>query len=220
VRWTLLVVSASLLLAQSGTEPKSNPTGYEAHAQARSAAVGAEFLIHSFSGHDTSGHEVTYIAPDFLVVEVALYPPKGTGIDVQPLAFTLRLNGKKMLSPASISLVASSLEHPEWRPGPRLEAGAGMGDGGVILGAPRPSSPIPGQPPPERPLPGPDEDPKAAGVSRTPRVPAGELLVQTALPEGKTSGPVSGYLYFPFRGKPGSLKAVELLFEDAVLKLR
>jgi len=215
VRRTVIFWYAFVLLAQRGTDPRPRPADYEAHGQARSAALGAEFLIHSFSGHDT-----TYIAPDFLVVEVALYPPKGAGIDVQAAAFALRLNGKRTLYPASISLVASSLDHPEWRQGPRLEGGAGMGGGGVVLGAPRPQT-IPGHPPPApRPLPGPDEDPAAGGVSRTPRVSAADLLTETALPEGKHAAAVSGFLYFPYHGKAGALKTVELLFEDAVLKLR
>ncbi len=217
MRWTLTFLCASELLAQSGTDPKPKPEDYEVHGQSRSAALGAEFMIHSFEGHG-----VTYVAPDYLVVEVVLYPPKGAQMDVQPLAFTLRLNGKRTLAPASISLVTSSLQHPEWRQAPHLEAGAGMGDGGVVLGAPRPN-PIPGQPrgaSTPQPLPGPDEDPIKGGVTPTPRISAEELLTETALPEGKSPAAVSGYLYFPYRGKAGSLKTVELLFEDAVLKLR
>ena len=215
MRWTLIFLCAPVLLAQGGTDPKPKPADYEAHGQARTVAIGAEFLIHSFSGQG-----VTYLAPDYLVVEVALYPPKGSEMQVQAGTFALRLNGRKPLSPASTSMVAGSLHHPEWRETPRLEAGAGVGDGAVILGAPRPQS-IPGQPPRSTtPLPAPGEDPLAGGVSRAPRVTADELLVQTAFPEGTHHAAVSGYLYFPYKGKAGSLKTVELLYEDTVVQLR
>lgn len=212
-----MFLCATGLLAQGGTDPKPKPEDYEAHGQARGVTLGAEFMIHSFEGHG-----VTYLAPDYLVVEVALYPAKGREVDVQPAAFALRLDGKKTLTPASLSLVSSTLQHPEWRSRPQLEAGAGLGNDGVVLGAPRPT-PIPGQPTRTNtpvPAPGSDEDPLGAGAPRAPRITAGELLTQTALPEGKQHGPVSGYLYFPYRGKAGSLKSVELLFEDGAVKLR
>ncbi|MGO9257683.1 MAG: hypothetical protein ACLQU1_15430 [Bryobacteraceae bacterium] len=217
MRWTLIFLCASVLLAQGGTDPKPKPEDYEAHGQAKSAAIGAEFMVHSFSGRG-----MTYLAPDYLVVEVALYPPKGSEIEVHAGAFALRLNGKKTpLTPAGIEMVQASLQHPEWRETPRLEAGAGIGDAGVILGAPRPAQ-VPGQPPRTgQPLPAPpDADPGVAGVPRTPPVTAAELLVQTALQEGKHHLPASGFLFFPYRGKAGSLKTVELLFEDAAVKLR
>jgi len=220
MRLLVFCLCAGGLLAQSGTPPKPKPEDYEAHGQVRDASLGAEFMIHSFEGEG-----VTYVAKDYLVVEVAVYPPKGGMVDVEPLAFTLRLDGKKLLHPHTIAMVRSTLEHPEWRDAPRVEAAAGTNGGGVVLGAPRPTGPTPTQPPrPTSPLPpppiDPGEDPRAPGVPRVQRVSAAELLVQTALPEGKQTGPVSGYLYFPFTGKTRSLKSVELLFEDAVLKLR
>ena len=52
------------------------------------------------------------------------------------------------------------------------------------------------------------------------RVRPEEVLVRTALPEDAHRGPVSGFLYFPYTGKVSGLKSVELLFQDAVMKLR
>ena len=205
---------ASGLFAQGGTEPKPKPEDYEVHGHARGAALGAEFMVHSFSGTG-----VTYLAPEYLVVEVALYPPKGTEIDVQPGAFALRLNGRKPLAPAGIGMVAASLGHPEWRQTPHLEAGAGTDGGAVVLGAPPPPS-IPGRTSAPPRVPGPEQNPAAGGVTPAPRTTAEELLQETALPQGKFHSAVSGYLYFPFRGKTSSLKTVELLFESTVLQLR
>jgi hypothetical protein len=47
-----------------------------------------------------------------------------------------------------------------------------------------------------------------------------EVLVQTALPAGLHKGAVSGFLFFAWRGKTSSIKTLELLWNDAVLKLR
>jgi hypothetical protein len=216
VRFPLLVCCASLALAQGGTEPKPKAEDYDVHAQSKDIAIGAEFMIHSFSGQGQ-----TYITKDFLVVEVALYPPKDQNVTVNEGAFALRINGKKqVLVPVAPSMVASSLQHPEWQTGPRLEAGGGMGNTGVILGRPAPTQVPGGQPPPQSRVPrvpGPDN---SGGIEPERRVTAPELLAQTALPEGPHRGPVSGFLYFPYRGKTTSIKSLELLYEDAVLRLR
>ncbi len=173
-------------------------------------------MIHSFSGQGQ-----TYIAKEFLVVEVALYPPKGRSVTVNEGAFALRINGKKQaLVAAAPTLVASSLQHPDWQQtrGPQVEAGGGLGNTGVILGRPAPSQ-IPGQPVPSSRvprMPAPDN----GGIEPERRVTATELVVQTALEEGLHHGPASGFLYFPYSGKISSIKSLELVYEDAVLKLR
>ena len=209
-RLPLLLIPA-VLLAQ-GTVPKAKPEDYEVHGQAKSAAVGAEYMVHSFEGQG-----VTYLAPEYLVVEVALYPPRGETIEVSTGAFGLRVNGKKTMMAAPVNLVEASLKHPEWRAPPRLEAGAGVNDSTVILGAPRPTQgPYPSPTP--KPPPQPDGDPY--GVAKAPRPAVEEVLAATALPEGKAHAPVSGFVYFPYNGKASGIKTVELLFEDAAMKLK
>jgi len=216
VRLPLILCCASLALAQGGTDPKPKAEDYDVHGQSKYIALGAEFMIHSFSGQGQ-----TYIAKDFLVVEVALYPPKGQSVDVNEGAFALRINGKKqVLVPVAPSMVASTLQHPEWQTGPRLEAGGGLGNTGVILGRPAPTQVPGGQPPPQSRVPRVPSPDNPSGIEPERRVTAPELLVQTALPEGPHRGPVSGFLYFPYRGKTASIKSLELLYEDVVLKLR
>jgi hypothetical protein len=46
------------------------------------------------------------------------------------------------------------------------------------------------------------------------------IAVETALVEGPHHAAFSGFLYFSYRGKPGSVKTLELLYQDAVLKLK
>ena len=162
-----------------------------------------------------------------------LYPPqikndknplekKYGNVDVSATAFGLRINGKKqVLSPVSPGTVAATLQNSDWQSGPRLEGEGGMGNTGVILGRPVPQQ-VPGgqQPPQPRRIPGapPQDDP--GGIAPERRVTAPELVVQTGLPEGHFRGAVSGFLYFPYRGRSSSIKTLDLLYEDAVLKLR
>jgi hypothetical protein len=218
VRWILFVCAAHLSFAQSGTEPKATPADYPVHAEAGGAGVGAEFMVHSFSRGEES-----YIAVDYLVVDVALFPPKGQAIEVDTTKFTLRLNGKKaMLFPQSPAMVASSLSHPEWQTRPRPEADLGLGGVNIGLGRPRQTTPFPGAPPESR-LPKPSRAPgpdNPGGIDAKERVKPETLVVETALPEGVSRGPVSGYLYFAYQGKAASIKSLELLYEGAVLKLR
>ena len=213
MRWLLYVCSVGLAFAQGGTEPKPKPEDYELHAIAGRAGLGAEFMVHSFSGQGQ-----TYIVKDFLVVEVALYPEKGTTIHADPAAFTLRVNGnKRSLSAMPAASVVTAIERPEWRSGPRLDGGAGMG--GVILGIPGTG----GGEGPTQPMPSPPRAPdpnRPPGIDAPEKVSPNELLVRTAFPAGDFKGPVSGFIYFPHRGKMTSIKSLDLLYQDLVMKLR
>ncbi len=212
---------ASSAFAQ-GTEPKAKPEEYPVQAHAKvlgqPVGVGAEFMVHSFSRGEES-----YIAPEFLVVEVALFPAKGANLSISPSQFTLRINGKKqVLQAQSPEMVASSLDHPQWQNRPRFEAGGGMGGIGVGTGRPQPTN-IPGQPPePGTRLPNPPGVPQdnPGAVEPRQRVSPQELAVQTALPSGDFHRPVSGFLYFVYKGKSSSIKSLELQYEDATVKLR
>ena len=218
LRWLLLLSFADLAFAQ-GTTPKPNAEAYDVHAQAGKLALGAEFMVHSFGAG-----EQTFIAEDYLVVEVALFAPKGESVDVEPGKFALRFNGKKtVLFAQSPSMVAASLNHPEWRYQQGRGATADLGVGGVNvgLGHPGETSPFPGAP--QSRLPAPPRAPDAGtpgGLDPKEPVKPEEVLVQTALPVGVHKGPVSGFLFFAWRGKTSSIKTLELLWNDIVLKLR
>lgn len=142
---------------------------------------------------------------------------------VQDAIFSLPIDGKKrLLRPEAPSTVAASLEHPEWEPpaGARPEVGVGGNTGVVWGGPPRNTKPFPGSQPPGTPPPPRVESPaELSGVGKE-AVRADELLMETALVEGSHHSAVSCFLYFPFRGKIGSIKTFELLYGVAVLKLR
>jgi len=203
-----------------GVKERARPADYPVHAMLPGLAVGAEFMVHSFSGHHR-----TYTAPDHLVVEVAIYPEKP--LMVSASQFSLRVNGKKeRVFAQGPQFVAASLKYSDWTQRPAATIGAGAGDVGVILG-PRPSQGrFPGdnrnrQPPapPRAPT-----QPPRGGYEKPEELDAPELAVETALPEGETRLPVAGYLYFPWKGKVSRIKKLELIFDSpagaATLKLR
>jgi hypothetical protein len=220
MRYLLLIGAAGLLFGQ-GTDPKKTAEDYEVHAQAKNAAVGAEFMVHGYSRG-----EQMFIAPDFLVVEVALYPPKGETFEIHNSDFTLRINGKKdVLHAEAPNQVVAEEKHPEWNQPPGVmttQGTAGEGNHGVILGGP-PANPnnFPGSQQPGTGLPPRVEIPRdnPSGIEKQP-MNAGELLMETALVEGTHHSPISGFIYFPYRGKMNAIKTLELLYQDTALKLK
>lgn len=212
----------ALAWGQSGTSPKASAGDYPVQAKAGEVALGAEYLVHSISSS-----QQTFVAPDFLVFEVAVFPPKGQSVEISTGQFRLRINGKKqVLYAQSPGFVAASLKYPDWEYRPTLEAGAGVGGGGVTIGRPNPVERFPGdRRPTEGRTPAPPQVPAQTpgGVEKQPVQMAEEAVVNSALPEGRTTGPVSGHLYFPYKGKLKSIKSLELIFEqgerETVLKV-
>ncbi len=82
-------------------------------------------MVHSFSRGNAM-----YIANDYIMVEIALYAPKGESVEIGYLDFQLRINGKKgTLLAENPYTVAASITHPDWqaeRPGVEATAGIGM----------------------------------------------------------------------------------------------
>lgn len=205
MRWILLACFTALAFAQ-GTEPKPKAADYEVHGQSGDVGIGAEYMVHSFSGEGQ-----TFIAEKYLIVEVALYPPKDGTMLVNNSAFALRIDGKKpALAPMSAEAFGTAMS--------RSSSQSGSGGSGTILGLPIPGrggvggagGPLPRKPPP----------PSAGGGRSQQEVRAEDIAVRSALPEGEFKQPVSGFLYFQYRGKPSSIKSLELVYDRAVLKLR
>ena len=213
MRYALAVALVSTALLQAeGTSPKEKPTDYPVRANAGNLTVAAEYNVRSFG----SGKEAFW-TPDYLVVEVAIYSDSREPVKITPNSFTLRLNNKKeALLAQSPNMVAASLKYPDWEYRPHLEAAGGAGDTGVILGRPTPTERFPGDPTTtQRRLPNPPRTPQStpSGVQTEPAKTPAEVVVDRALPEGDRVLPVSGYVYFPFKGKPKSLKSVDLIYQ-------
>jgi hypothetical protein len=204
-----------------GTAARQNAAGYPVHSKAGGIGIGAEYMVHSFGGDQA---DRMLLAEDFLVVEVALYPERGSQIEVNARKFTLRLNHRKdVLFPQSPGMVAASIKYPDWRRKPQLTAAGGIGDRGIIVGHPPAVARFPGDRRADR-LPAPPRTDSVDKPAETVTADPAELVQKVALPEGPAKHPVSGYLFFPYGGKLKSLKSVELVVdlgsEPLVLRLK
>jgi hypothetical protein len=215
MRFSLLLLAAALAYAQ-GTKTKPAPADYDVHVSDGPLDLGAEYMVHSFSNG-----EQMFIAENFLVVEVAFYPlMKGDQVNVDYKKFGLRLNGKTLLPPIPPAQVADALRGTPWfrQDQTGLNGNVGVGPVDVPIGGGGSPYP-PGQTrrPPNQPR-APDPDPPG-GIERK-TVTAEQVLRETALPPGPHKGPVSGFVYFFYKGKPSSLKSVELDYGGVTLKLK
>jgi hypothetical protein len=199
IHW-MIALSCACAWAQ-GTNPKAGASEYAVHDEMTDGSLGAENL-----GHSLLTAKGAILLRDFLVVEAALYP-KDSRMKIRMDQFRLRVNGKKdTLSPQSLSLVIGSLQYPDWSGRPSLEAGAGLGNAGVVLGRPVPVEQR-GPAPPRAPE-------NNNGVEKSEPEPVEEVIHHFALPEGdQVHAPASGYLFFPFQAKLKSIKTLELIYE-------
>ena len=213
MRHLALLCTAGLAFAQ-GTDPKPKVEEYEVHGAAKGVSLGAEYMVYSVSGQGK-----TFLVDDHLVVEVAVFPPKGNTVAVGAYDFLLRVDGKT-LRPVTPQMVITATQRRDLYPWRGVEATAGTGNDTIIVGGPtRQVPPFGGG----RRTPAPPRAPEPenrSGLPSADAVRADELISATALPQGEFKAPVSGYLYFPFTGKASKIKRVDLLYGDAVLRLK
>jgi hypothetical protein len=220
----LLMVAAGLAqtdrpkIFTEGTPPKASASEYPITGHWANLDLGADYMVHSFG----TGEQL-YMAENFLVVEIALFPEKGQSVTVEYGPFQLQINGKKtLLQPLAPAFAASNLNRRDPNQGGPLAGinlgGIGIGGGGG--GGQRGGSPYPGGPDDQRRLPTPPRAPGTDDSEMKPVVRAEDILVRTALPGGTFKGPVSGFLYFPYAGKASSVKTADLWFHDVALKLK
>jgi hypothetical protein len=182
-----------------GMPPRTAPTEYQAHAQAGTVAIGAEFM-----GHSVPTPEQTVNSEDYIVVEAGLFGPPGERTKLSREDFSLRVNGKKNVLPSEpYELVFKSLKDPEWQPPAAPEESKGS-KGGLTTGGGGGQQDSAPPPPPKMPFP----------LRR-----AMEQHVQkAAMLEGDRPLPQAGLLFFLFRGKPENIKSLELLYNGAAGK--
>jgi hypothetical protein len=131
-------------------------------------------------------------------------------LEISSGLFTLRLNGKREVSAEAPGMVAASLKYPDWETHPKLEAGAGP----VIFGRNDPVGRFPGDnrdPRSQRPKVPQTDTGTQGGVEREQPQSPSDAVVENAFPDGRTTGPVSGYVFFRFKGKTKSIKSLELI---------
>jgi len=169
--------------------PRATPADYQAHAQAGTLTVAAEF-----TGHSVPTPEAVLSTEDYVVVEVGLFGPPAARVKLSYEHFSLRINGKKAPSPAQpYTFVFKSLKDPEWAPPVSAEpkSKTGINTGGKSDSG---STPAPVHVPIE--------------LER-----AMELRVQKAsLPEGERVLPGAGLIFFQHRGKTDGIHSLELIY--------
>jgi hypothetical protein len=155
--------------------------------------VAAAYLVHTLPAEGTN-----FLVPDYLVVEIAIYPPKAQPVAAVAGQFHLRVNGKKDVPADTPEMVAMSLKYPHWEGHKGIEPQVSVGP--VILGG--------------------EQRPNAGQQPRPPKVEAGppaqtadEAAVALAFPDCPCQRPVSGYVYFRYDGRMKSIKSLELIWE-------
>jgi hypothetical protein len=171
--------------------------------------LAAEYLVHSLPTP-----KGTLIAPDYLVVEVAFYGPSFSRLKMSPDNFKLRINGKGDPLPSDApGMVSESTKYPGAKPHLETQGSVTMGDGTVSVGPRPPSSRFPGDGNERQPVGSP---PSIKTVEEENNI---EHRVQNAtLPEGETSLPRSGLVYFYFHGKIKNIHSLDLQYEGTMGK--
>ena len=203
-RAVLLIVLLPLH-AQDGPS-RSKATDYPVHAALPAMEIGAEYLDHSVPSEKGS-----YIAKDYLVVEVGVYASTPDSVSIKSSQFSLRINdGKKVLVPASPGTVAGSLKYPDWE----NQRSASVQVGPVIYGSPSavgrfpgdPGAPPPIQPPVEAP-------PDPSGIEKQIPTSIDEAIAKIALHDGPIHRAERGCLFFRYAGKTKSIRSLDLIYD-------
>jgi hypothetical protein len=207
-----LLVTALCLCAQEqetqikeirGLPPRATPADYQAHGQAGSMTIAAEF-----AGHFVPTLQGNLTTEDYVVVETGMFGPPEAHIKLFLGDFSLRINGKKTASPAQpYGMVIKSLKDPDWEPPEVADSSSSSSKTKIITGGAGVSGSGSGR----------DKDPLAAPV----RIPvevqrAMEQRVQKAsLPEGDRTVPVAGLIFFRYSGGTNGIHSIELIYNGS-----
>ena len=183
-----------------GMPPRASPADYQAHAQAGSLTIAAEFV-----GHSVPTPEATYDSEDFVVVEAGLFGAPDARAKLSIGDFSLRINGKKVAFPSlPYAMSFRSLKDPEWEPpskDSKSKTSIGTGGGG-----------------------GDDSTPAPVHMPIELKRAMQQHVQKAAMPEGDRALPAAGLLFFEYRGKTQGIRSLELVYSgpagNAVLALQ
>jgi len=171
-----------------GLPPRATPGDYQAHAQAGTITIGAEF-----KGHSVPTPDAVYSNEDFVAVEVGLFGPPEARLKLSHDDFSLRIDGKKtILTALPYAAVFRSLKDPEWIP----PGGTGSKSKGSVNTGDKSSD---GPPPPAH---MPIELERAMD----------QRVQKSVLAEGERVLPEAGLIFFEHRGKTEKIRSLELIY--------
>jgi len=177
-----------------GLPPRATPADYQAHAQAGSMTIAAEFV-----GHFVPTLQGNLTTEDYVVVETGMFGPPEAPIKVFLGDFSLRINGKKTPLPAQpYGMVIKSLKDPDWEPPAVAEPSStsktkvNTGGGGSKDKDPPPPVRIPVE------------------VQRAMQ----QRIQKASLPEGDRTVPVAGLIFFQY-GRAQGIRSIELIYNGS-----
>lgn len=189
--------STGAQIETKGMPPRATPADYQAHVQAGTVTIGAEF-----AGHSVPTLQGPLTTEDFVVVETGLFGSPDARLRISADDFSLRINGKKTpLSSRPYGMVLSSVKDPEWEPPEKaasksktsLDTGGGQGNSN--------------EPPPVVHIP--------IEVQRA----MAQRVQKATLPEGDRPLPQAGLVFFPYRGGAKGIHSVELTYDGPAGKV-
>jgi hypothetical protein len=222
----LAAAAVSMFAADRGLKPRPGPADYPAHDAANEVTVAAAIL-----NPDQVKATFSTELKDYLVLEVGVYPGTGKTLDLNTADFVLRAGDRgdliRAANPRAIAASNQRKNQPQATSGGRditlyptatvgvasgrdpwtgrrntgVYSGAGVGVGVGGSGGPM----------------GPDP-PRPASTDQDREVMREELTDQM-LPDGATTAPVAGYLYFPMPAKARTA-ALELHYYGQSDKVR
>jgi hypothetical protein len=184
--------------ASKGMPPRASAADYQAHAQAGKVTIAAEF-----TGHGVPTPQLVLSTEDFIGVEVGLFGPAGERLQVSNTDFSLRINGKKLPSPAQlVGAIYKSMKDPEWVSPDAVavkesKGGLSTGGGGGQSDGPPPPVHVP------------------IALERTWQ----DYAKRASLPEGERPLPQAGLLFFEYKGKLGTIHSLELIYSGPAGKV-
>ena len=185
--------------ASKGMPPRASAADYQAHALAGKITIAAEF-----TGHGVPTPQLVLSSEDYIGVEVGLFGPAGERLQVSNADFSVRINGKKLPSPAQlVGAIYKSLKDPEWVSPDAVAAkeskgGLSTGGGGANQND--------GPPPPVH---------VPIALERTWQ----DYAKRASLPEGERPLPQAGLLFFEYKGKLATIHSLELIYSGPAGKV-
>jgi len=176
--------------------PRATPGDYQAQAQAGAITIAAEF-----TGHSIATPQTILSTEEYVVVEVGVFGPPQARVRLSHEDFSIRINGKKMPSPAQpYALVSKNAKDPEWEalnpPEAKKSKGGLSGGGGQNDSGPPPVVKIPVE------------------LRRAME----QKVLKASLPEGDRVLPEAGLIYFEHGGKVTNIRSIELIYAGAAGK--
>jgi len=177
--------------------PRASPGDYQAQAQAGAITIAGEF-----TGHSIATPETIYTTEEYVVVEVGIFGSPGAHVKLSHEDFSIRINGKKVPSPAQpYGLVSKNAKDPAWEDlappeAKKSKGGVSAGGNGGNDSGPPPVFHVPVE------------------LKRAME----QKVLKASLPEGDRPLPEAGLIYFEHSGKVDKINSIELIYAGAAGK--